>query len=179
MAAGRVVFGSDNIRPDIIPDPYTNIHTHQVNRVKKWTRTRTNRVSVGYRVSGGYGTVKYKSVFKLMNNTVYDTWELINITTCEIYKQHHQFTNSRSLGTVAAWGRRRLGTPQVEDGRSRSRNLGTVCWGEGRNATLRSMSPLLSRCSDRDKAGRDTLCVRSTLVQYAVACDHAWPTPDE
>jgi hypothetical protein len=61
MAAGRVVFGSDNTRPDIIPDPYTNIHTHQVNRVKKWTRTHTHRVSVGYRVSGGYGTVKYKS----------------------------------------------------------------------------------------------------------------------
>jgi hypothetical protein len=34
MAAGRVVFGYDNTRPDIIPDPYTNIHTHQVNRVK-------------------------------------------------------------------------------------------------------------------------------------------------
>jgi hypothetical protein len=51
MAAGRVVFGSDNTRPDIIPDPYTNIHTHQVNRVKKWTRTHTHRVSVGYRVS--------------------------------------------------------------------------------------------------------------------------------
>ena len=50
MAAGRVVFGSDNTRPDIIPDPYTNIHTHQVNRVKKWTRTHTHRVSVGYRV---------------------------------------------------------------------------------------------------------------------------------
>jgi hypothetical protein len=68
MAAGRVVFGSDNTRPDIIPDPYTNIHTHQVNRVKNWTRT--HRVSVGYRVSGGYGTVKYKSACKLMNNTV-------------------------------------------------------------------------------------------------------------
>jgi hypothetical protein len=70
MAAGRVVFGSDNTRPDIIPDPYTNIHTHQVNRVKKWTRTRTHRVSVGYRVSGGYGTVKYKSACKLMNNVM-------------------------------------------------------------------------------------------------------------
>jgi hypothetical protein len=45
MAAGRVVFGYDNTRPDIIPDPYTNIHTHQVNRVKKWTRTRIHRVS--------------------------------------------------------------------------------------------------------------------------------------
>jgi hypothetical protein len=63
MAAGRVVFGYDNSRPDIIPDPYTNIHTHQVNRVKKWTRT--HRVSVGYRVSGGYATVKYKSAYKI------------------------------------------------------------------------------------------------------------------
>jgi hypothetical protein len=98
MAAGRVVFGSDNTRPDIIPDPYTNIHTHQVNRVKKWTHTRTHRVSVGYRVSGGYGTVKYKSACKLMSNTVYDRWELKNnITTCEIYKQHHQFTNHRFI----------------------------------------------------------------------------------
>jgi hypothetical protein len=70
MAAGRVVFGYDNTRPDIIPDPYTNIHTHQVNRVKKWTRTRTHRVSVGYRVSGGYATVKYKSACKLIHNTV-------------------------------------------------------------------------------------------------------------
>jgi hypothetical protein len=67
MAAGRVVFGSDNTRPDIIPDPYTNIHTHQVNRVKKWTHTHTHRVSVGYRVSDGYGTVKYKSSCKLMS----------------------------------------------------------------------------------------------------------------
>jgi hypothetical protein len=116
MAAGRVVFGSNNTRPDIIPDPYTNIHTHQVNRVKKWTRTRTHRVSVRYRVSGGYGTVKYKSACKLLNNTVYDRCELINnITTCEIYKQHHQFTNHRFIVqfmtstrpvAVAAWGRR-------------------------------------------------------------------------
>jgi hypothetical protein len=70
MAAGRVVFGYDNTRPDIIPDAYTNIHTHQVNRVKKWTRTRIHRVFVGYRVSGGYATVKYKSAYKLMSNTV-------------------------------------------------------------------------------------------------------------
>jgi hypothetical protein len=70
MAAGRVVFGSDNTRPDIIPDPYTNIHTHQVNRVQNWTRTRTHRVSVGYRVSGGYGTVKYKSACKSQLGTV-------------------------------------------------------------------------------------------------------------
>jgi hypothetical protein len=34
MAAGRVVFGYDNTRSDIISGPYTNIHTHQVNRVK-------------------------------------------------------------------------------------------------------------------------------------------------
>jgi hypothetical protein len=64
MAAGRVVFGYDNTRPDIMLDSYTNIHTHQVNRVKKWTRT--------HRVSGGYATVKYKSACKLMSNIVYD-----------------------------------------------------------------------------------------------------------
>jgi hypothetical protein len=98
MAAGRLVFGYDNTRPDIIPDPYTNIHTHQVNRVKKWTRTRTHRVSVEYRVSDGYATIKYKSACKLMSNTVYDRWELMNnITTCEIDKQHHQFTNHRFI----------------------------------------------------------------------------------
>ena len=33
----------------------------------------------------------------------------------------------------------------------------SYCWSEGRDATLRSKSPLLSRCSDRDKAGKDTL----------------------
>jgi hypothetical protein len=79
MAAGRVVFGSDNTWSDIIPDPYTNMYTHQVNRVKKWIRTRTHRVSVGYRVSGGYGTVRYKFACKLMSNTVYDRWKLINV----------------------------------------------------------------------------------------------------
>jgi hypothetical protein len=50
MAAGRVVFGSDNTRPDIIPDPYTNIHIHQVNRVKKWTVP----VPTGYPSGIGY-----------------------------------------------------------------------------------------------------------------------------
>jgi hypothetical protein len=65
MAAGRVVFGYDNTRPDIIPSPYTNIHTHKVNQVKKWTPTRTHRVSIGYWVSGGYATVKYKSARKI------------------------------------------------------------------------------------------------------------------
>jgi hypothetical protein len=59
------VFGYDNIRPDIILGPYTNIHTHQVNRVKKWTCTRTHRVFVEYRISGGYATVKYKSACKI------------------------------------------------------------------------------------------------------------------
>jgi hypothetical protein len=98
MAAGRVVFGYDNTRPDIIPGPYTNIHIHQVNRVKKWTRTRIHRVSVGYRVYGGYATIKYKSTCKLMSNTIYDRWELMNtITTCEIDKQHHQFTNHSTV----------------------------------------------------------------------------------
>jgi hypothetical protein len=72
MATGRVVFGYNNTRPDIIPAPYTNIHTHQANRVKKWTRTRAHRVPVGYRVSGGYAAVKYKSTCKLMSNTIYD-----------------------------------------------------------------------------------------------------------
>jgi hypothetical protein len=66
MAAGRIVFGYNNTRPNIIPAPYTNIHTHQANRVKKWTRTRAHRVS------GGYAAVKYKSTCKLMSNTVYD-----------------------------------------------------------------------------------------------------------
>jgi hypothetical protein len=61
MAAGRVVFGYNNTRPDIIPDPYTNIHTQQANRVKKWTRTRAHRVPIGYRVSGGYVAVKNRS----------------------------------------------------------------------------------------------------------------------
>jgi hypothetical protein len=94
MAAGRVVFGYDNTRPDIIPDPYTNIHTHQVNRVKNGLVP----VSTGYRVSSGYTTVNYKSACKLMSNTVYDRWELMNnITTCEIDKQHHQFTNHRFI----------------------------------------------------------------------------------
>jgi hypothetical protein len=33
-----------------------------------------------------------------MSNTVYDRWELMNnITTCEIDKQHHQFTNHRFI----------------------------------------------------------------------------------
>jgi hypothetical protein len=120
MAAGRVVFGYDNTRPDIIPGPYTNIHTHQVNRVKKWTRTRTHRVSVGYWVSGGYATVKYKYACKLMSNTVYDRWELMNnITTCEIDKQHHlsdgdcgRCSSGMGMADGAARGRGR-GTPQA------------------------------------------------------------------
>jgi hypothetical protein len=66
MVAGRVVFGYTNIRSDIIPDPSTNIHTHQANRAKNCTRTRAHRVPVGYRVSGGYASVKYKSACKLM-----------------------------------------------------------------------------------------------------------------
>jgi hypothetical protein len=98
MAAGRVVFGYNNTRPEIIPAPYTNIHTHQANLVKKWTRTRAHRVPIGYRVSGGYTAVKYKSACKLMSNTVYDRWELMNnIATCEIDKQHHQFTNHSTV----------------------------------------------------------------------------------
>jgi hypothetical protein len=120
MAAGRVVFGYDNTRPDIILGPCINIHTHQVNRVKKWTRTRTHRVSVGYRVSGGYATVKYKSACKLMSNTVYDRWELMNnITTCEIDKQHHLSdgdggSRGSRMGTADGVARGRgHGTPQA------------------------------------------------------------------
>jgi hypothetical protein len=101
MAAGRVVFGSDNTRPDIIPDPYTNIHTHQVNRVKKWTRTHTHRVSVGYRVSGGYGTVKYKS-------------------SCKLIKTGHSRSRSRSLGTVAGRSRAGVARAGLVSGRRRS-----------------------------------------------------------
>jgi hypothetical protein len=48
MAAGRVVLGYDNTRPDIIPDPYTNIHTHQVNRIKN------GPVPIGYPSGIGY-----------------------------------------------------------------------------------------------------------------------------
>jgi hypothetical protein len=58
MAAGRVVFGYNNTRPDIIPDRYTNIHTHQANRVKKWTYIHVHRVPVGYRISSGYAACR-------------------------------------------------------------------------------------------------------------------------
>jgi hypothetical protein len=124
MASGRVVFGYNKTRPDIIPDPYTNIHTYQVNRVKKWTRTRTHRVSVGYRVSGGYATVKYKFECKLMSNTVYDRWELMNnITTCEIDKQHHQREARGRAG--AARGRRSSGAQPRSSGREARQRAGS------------------------------------------------------
>jgi hypothetical protein len=45
----------------------------------------------------------------------------------------------------------------VGEGELRSLFEGEECWSEGRDATLRSKSPLLGRCSDRDKAGMDTL----------------------
>jgi hypothetical protein len=133
MAAGRVVFGYDNTRPDIIPDPYTNIHTHQVNWGKKWTRT--HRVSIGYRVSGGYATVKYKSACKLMSNTVYDRWELMNnITTCEIDKQHHQFINHRFIaqsGIGDAAGAQ-AAQPQLDRSRQERVSAATGWTGGGR-----------------------------------------------
>jgi hypothetical protein len=50
---------------------------------------------------------------------------------------------------------------------------GQVCWSEGRNATLRSKSPLLSRCSDRDKAGRDTLRLIGTRGRPATKASHS------
>jgi hypothetical protein len=60
------VFGYTNTRSDIIPDPSTNIHTHQANQAKNCTRTRAHQVPIGYRLSGGYANVKYKSACKLM-----------------------------------------------------------------------------------------------------------------
>jgi hypothetical protein len=47
MAVGRVVFGYNNTRSDIVPEPSINIHTQQANRVRICTRTRA------YRVPGG------------------------------------------------------------------------------------------------------------------------------
>jgi hypothetical protein len=54
MAAGRVLFGYNNTRPEIVPETSTNIHTHQANRARNCTRTHAHRVSTGYRVSSGY-----------------------------------------------------------------------------------------------------------------------------
>jgi hypothetical protein len=54
MAAGRVLFGYNNTRPEIVPETSTNIHTHQANRARNCTRTHAHRVSTGYRVSNGY-----------------------------------------------------------------------------------------------------------------------------
>jgi hypothetical protein len=54
MAAGRILFGYNNTRLEIVPDTSTNIHTHQANRVRNCTRTRVHWVSIGYRVSNGY-----------------------------------------------------------------------------------------------------------------------------
>jgi hypothetical protein len=74
------VFRYTNTRSDIIPDPSTNIHTHQANRAKNCSRTRARRVPVGYRVSGGYASVKYKSACKLMADASGrpSTWMLID-----------------------------------------------------------------------------------------------------
>jgi hypothetical protein len=54
MAAGRILFGYNNTRPEIVPETSTNIHTHQANRARNCTRTHAHRVSTGYRVSSGY-----------------------------------------------------------------------------------------------------------------------------
>jgi hypothetical protein len=54
MATGRILFGYNNTRPEIVPETSTNIHTHQPNRARNCTCTR---VSTGYRVSSGYVTV--------------------------------------------------------------------------------------------------------------------------
>jgi hypothetical protein len=54
MAAGRVLFGYNNTRPEIVPETSTNIHTHQANQARNYTRTHTHQVSTGYRVSSGY-----------------------------------------------------------------------------------------------------------------------------
>jgi hypothetical protein len=54
MAVGRVLFGYNNTRPEIVPETSTNIHTHQANRARNCTRTHAHRVSTGYRVSSGY-----------------------------------------------------------------------------------------------------------------------------
>jgi hypothetical protein len=45
MAAGRILFGYNNTRPEIVPETSTNIHTHQANRARNCTRTRAHRVS--------------------------------------------------------------------------------------------------------------------------------------
>jgi hypothetical protein len=47
------------------------------------------------------------------------------------------------------------------------------CWSEGRNTTLRSKSPLHSRRSDRDKAGRDTLRLIGTRRRPATKASHS------
>jgi hypothetical protein len=57
MAAGRILFGYTNTRPEIVPETSTNIHTHQANRARNCTRTRAHRVSTRYRVSSGYVVV--------------------------------------------------------------------------------------------------------------------------
>ena len=54
MASGRILFGYNNTRPEIVPETSTNIHTHQANRARNYTRTHAHRVSTGYRVSSGY-----------------------------------------------------------------------------------------------------------------------------
>jgi hypothetical protein len=126
MAAGRVVFGYDNTRPYIIPDHYTNIHTHQVNRVKKWTHTRTHRVSVAYRVSSGYATVKYKSACKLMSNTVRGTTQFVDGAGAQLGPRGWRRHNS-GLGDGDD-GRRSSGLGDGGQCRRVGRGSGTGTW---------------------------------------------------
>jgi hypothetical protein len=52
MAAGRIMFGYSNTRPDVVTESSTNIHIHQANRTRNYTRIRTHRVpsGIGYPV---------------------------------------------------------------------------------------------------------------------------------
>jgi hypothetical protein len=61
--------------------------------------------------------------------------------------------------------------PSARDSHAFSQGLS--CWSEGRNATPRSKSPLLSRCSDRDKAGRDALHLIGTRRRPAMKASHS------
>jgi hypothetical protein len=50
MTAGRILFGYNNIRSEIVLETCT----HQANQARNCTCTRAHRVSTGYRVSSGY-----------------------------------------------------------------------------------------------------------------------------
>jgi hypothetical protein len=51
-----------------LPDPLTNIHTHQANRMRKYSRT--HQVSIGYQVSNGYFMVEFITTYKLISNNI-------------------------------------------------------------------------------------------------------------